>query len=114
MILVGHGLADSGAGGGKCESLKEGIESLPTDGGFASNRTYSVFPAILDELGFDAKRIDDLKLNTALVPNDRAWEEFFLEIGGTDANPISLIKRNPDVFKQVSDIRAIHLTWSVV
>lgn len=109
-LNAGHTAADTGftaAPDSKtldCSSLRTGIDDLATVPGEASNTTFTVFPALLDVLGFTAGRITNLDVNTALVPSDRAFEDFFVEVGGDGVDPLSLVKRNPDVFKQVRGV----------
>lgn len=87
---------------GPCSSLRAGVRQLAartsvTD--FAGS--YTVFDALLDELGFTEDFVQNLNATAVLIPSDAAFAEFFGEFPEAVVDPLKYVKLNSDVFKQV-------------
>lgn len=86
----------------ECSSIYNAIQSHNQQMANAGpTQSISTFTALLSALGFNNNVINQLGSSTVLIPNDQAFASFVEEAAGPNADPVSFIMSQPDVFKQV-------------
>lgn len=87
---------------GPCSSLRAGVKQLAArTSGTDFAGSYTVFDALLDELGFTEEFVLNLNATAVLIPSDAAFAEFFGKFSEAVLDPVKYVKLNSDVFKQV-------------
>lgn len=90
------------AADGPCSSLRAGVKQLAArTAGTAFSGSYTVFDALLDELGFTEEFVLSLDARAVLIPSDEAFAKFFQKFTEAEVAPLQYVKLNSDVFKQV-------------
>eukprot|EP00892_Ulva_mutabilis_P009458 jgi/Ulvmu1/6885/UM031_0091.1 len=87
---------------GPCSSLRGAVAQLAArTAGTEFTGSYTVFDALLQELGFDEEFVLSLNATAVLIPSDAAFAEFFAKFPEADEDAMMYVKLNADAFKQI-------------